>query len=212
MAKISKQDRVWARTPTDLEYKYSFTKNLDKSVSASTEAQRAARESSAAASNAYASVTNLENEVNALFTKNHEMTGVLTCKTSAYIPPGDVEIATMEAHISNTVPIPSDKITLYDFDNSGVVDSADLTLAKSFKNDLAAFKAWSGAAKTAVTVTLNLGDPEHILKYTGVNLWGRAVEGHVGINFTSVTNPDTEQRLLSLEERLASLEANLGGE
>ena len=206
MAKIvSKQDRLGARTPTDLEYKYSFNKNISATVNAATEAQRVVRESSAAVSNVSISVDRLAKEVSELFTKNHEMTGVLSCTTSAYIPPGDKEIETITKHLSGTETIPSTSIPLYDFNNNGVIDSEDATLAKSFKNDLSAFKAWRGAVVTTVTIALNLSDAERIIKYTGVNLWGRSVEGYIGINFT-------EERIANLESRLAILETKLGGE
>lgn len=203
MSITSKQDLQGARTPADLERKYSFGKSFAEAQGFSEEARRAAERAEQAA-----------DSFDKVFASDITMTGTLTNTVEGYIPPGDEELTTIDAHILGLELIPDDLIAYYDFNGDGVVDAKDARKAVRYKLGIDDFKEWSGAVTTTITLTIGLADPEKAIRFTGTNMWGREIEGYIGVNFTSVTNPQTEEKIAELETKIAELEdavANLGG-
>lgn len=208
--KISKQDRQGVRTPSDLELKYRFRKNFQDVSGVATKAQSASSAAYSTAQEASKLADGVMKDLETLFSHDITMTGSLKCSASTYIPPGDEEIETIKNHINQTAPIAS--VSLYDFNGDGIVDEADLILAEEYRRDLRPFSLCPAAIPTSIDITIQLSNPERLILFEGFNMWGRWIHKYVGINFTTVTNPDTEQRLSALEERMASLATNLGGE
>lgn len=196
---INKQDRTAARTVTDLERKYSFAKSFAEVAGFAQEARRVAEESAEEA----------KTYVNEVFTKNILLTGKFTNLVEAYLLPGDEEIATMIDHYVGPEIIPAERIYLYDFDGDGVVTQLDIELAERYRHGTEDFANWSGAVKSVVTMTIDLSDPTRAIRFVGTNMWGRAVENYVGIDFTNIVNRDTTRMIESLELRVAALESQL---
>lgn len=196
---INKQDRTAARTVTDLERKYSFAKSFAEVAGFAQEARRVAEESAEEA----------KTYVNEVFTKNILLTGKFTNSVEAYLLPGDEEIATMTDHFVGPETIPAERIPLYDFDGDGVVTTQDILLARRYRNGIEDFANWSGAVKSVVTMTIDLSDPTRAIRFVGTNMWGRAVESYVGIDFTNIVNRDTEDKISDLELRIDALESQL---
>jgi hypothetical protein len=207
MANISKQDRQGARTPADIERKYNFNQSFAQVSGYAAEARRAAEQASQAA-----------DSINDVFTRDIVMTGTFTNTVEAYLIPMDDEIATIQDHCVGTKLIPDERIPLYDFNNDGVVDTRDVFLAIGYQNGNEDFSKWTGAVKSVVTMTIDLSDPAKAIRFTGVNMWGRAVESFYGIDFTTAINRDVKTKLDGLqtgmellEERVAALETQGGG-
>jgi hypothetical protein len=196
---INKQDRTAARTVTDLERKYSFAKSFAEVAGFAQEARRVAEESAEEA----------KTYVSELFTKNILLTGKFTNSVEAYLLPGDEEIATMTDHFVGPEIIPAERIPLYDFDGDGRVTTQDILLARRYRNGIEDFANWSGAVKSVVTMTIDLSDPTRAIRFVGTNMWGRAVESYVGIDFTNIVNRDTEDKISDLELRIDALESQL---
>lgn len=142
-----------------------------------------------------------------MFANNITMTGTFTNTVDGYLPPGEEEINTLQAHILGAVTIPAELLPLYDFNSDGEYDSRDLLRAQRYRMGWQPFSEWDKAVKTPVTMTIDMTDPEKAIRFTGANMWGREVEGYVGVNFTSARCPETEERIKALEDRIAALEA-----
>lgn len=199
MSSISKQDRTAVRTASDLERKYRFGQNFAEVAGFAQEARRVAEESAEEA----------KTYVNEVFTKNILLTGKFTNSVEAYMLPSDEEIATMTNHYVGTKLIPAERIPLYDFNGDGIVSLQDIQMADKYRNGSEDFANWTGAVKSVVTMTIDLSDPAKAIRFTGVNMWGRAVESYVGIDFTNIVNRDTEDKLSGLELRIDALERRM---
>lgn len=199
MSGISKQDRTAARTVTDLERKYSFAKSFAEVAGFAQEARRVAEESAEEA----------KTYVNEVFTKNILLTGKFTNSVEAYMLPDDEEIATMTNHYAGIDTIPAERIPLYDFNGDGIVSLQDIQMVDKYREGLEDFANWSGAVKSVVTMTIDLSDPTRAIRFVGTNMWGRAVESYVGIDFTNIVNRDTEDKISDLELRIDALESQL---
>lgn len=111
-----------------------------------------------------------------LFAQNITMTGTFTTSAEMYLAPGLAERNTIRDDIQNISKIPADKISLYDFDNSGSISITDFVKCTAFIQGTEDFSNWSGAQKSTVTVTINISNPDQAIKISGVNMWGRTVE------------------------------------
>jgi hypothetical protein len=58
-------------------------------------------------------------------------------------------------------------------------------------------------------MTIDLSDPTRAIRFVGTNMWGRAVENYVGIDFTNIVNRATLRRVEGLELRVDALESQL---
>lgn len=192
---ISKQDRQGARTPADLERKYKFGGSFAEAAGFAEDARRAAEQAEQAAS-----------QVSEVFAKDIVFTGTLTNEVEAYLLPGEPEIVKMEDHYAGLVEIPQEQIPLYDFNNDGEITLQDIQIAGWYRSGEADFSAWSGAVKSTVTMTIDLSHPDKAIRFNGINMWGRAVESYLGIDFTTAINRDMDFKLGGLETRIAALE------
>ena len=234
LTKSDKMDMAGARTPADIERKYNFGKTFAEIQGIATDARTAADEAKEAAENA-ANVDH-ETVFNAL-TKNGEvqcmieidgqiyinaayiqsleklfandivMTGTFSNTAEAFIEPDETEVEAIRQHILGNVLIPDALIPSYDFNNDGVVDSIDHLLARKAWTGVSSLASWSGAKKSTVTLTINMKDPNKTIKITGTNMWGRDIESYIGVNFTTIRNSSTEQRIYDLEQRITALES-----
>jgi hypothetical protein len=143
-----------------------------------------------------------------LFAKDIAMSGTFSHTAEVFIEPDEIEVEVIRQHVLGIVLIPDELIPLYDFNNDGVVDSIDQLLARKAWTGVpgCSLSNWSGAKKSVVTLTINLKDPNKIIKITGKNMWGRDIESYIGVNFTSIRNSSAEQRLYDLEQRIIALE------
>ena len=199
MSGVSKQDRTAVRTPSDLERKYRFGQNFAEVAGFAQEARRVAEESAKEA----------KTYVNEVFTKNILLTGTFTNSVEAYMLPSDEEIETMTNHYAGIELIPAERIPLYDFNGDGIVSLQDIQMVDKYRLGIEDFANWSGAVKSVVTMTIDLSDPTKAIRFVGMNMWGRAVESYVGIDFTNIVNPATTRRIESLELRVDALESQL---
>ncbi|MBQ4572137.1 MAG: hypothetical protein IJA80_02520 [Clostridia bacterium] len=103
-------------------------------------------------------------------------TNKFTSTVQMFLEPGDEEISVMGKHVAGTQIIPSSKLSLYDFNNSGTVTAVDVRMAEQAKGGLISLADWSGAKKSNVTVTIDMATPEKVVGISGVNMWGRTVE------------------------------------
>lgn len=240
MDKVSKMDLHGVRTATDIERKYNFGKSFAEVTGIATDARNLAEqavhfEENLTQEEIFNRLTNngeahgifkddegqiyingayIKN-VAALFVHDILMTGTFTNTAEAYFVPGEEEMATLQAHILGQIVIPDELIPKYDFNGDGVLTSQDLRQARAYQLGLESFQEWVGAVATTATITIDMTNPERAIHFTGKNMWGRDVDGYVGVNFTSARCPETEQRIDDLEQRIAALEAaqtNLGGD
>ena len=128
-----------------------------------------------------------------LFAKDINMSGTFTHTVDAFLYPGEPELKALRDALRVSFPAPYDP--LLDFNSDGVLDAVDLTICQKAVMGLYDLSTWSGAVKKPVTMTINLANSEKAILFSGVNMWGRDVESYVGVNFTSIKNPDTEQKL-----------------
>lgn len=198
MVKISKQDRQGARTPADLEIKYSLGKSFAEAQGYATAARRAAEQAEQAANN-----------IGNVFATDIVMTGTLTNTVEAYLLPGEEEVEVMQRHYNGTLEIPADLIHLYDFNNDGKVSLVDIQQAERYRYGLDDFSSWSGAVKSVVTMTIDLSDPAKAIRFAGVNMWGRTVESYLGIDFTTALNLNTDMKISGLDIRISTLEEKI---
>ena len=226
-----KMDLHGARTAADIERKYNFGKSFAEVTGIATDARILAEQAAALDENLtqdeiFKRLTNngqahgiFKDEngdiyINAayivalseMFANNITMTGTFTNTANAYVVPGEEELATLQAHIIGVVTIPDELKPLYDFNGDGVLDSQDLRKARLYQLGLESFAEWPSAIATPVTMTIDMTNPEKAIHFTVTNMWGREVDGYLGINFTSARNPETEERIDALEARIAALE------
>ena len=232
LTKSEKMDMAGARTPADIERKYNFGKSFAELQGVATDARNAAEEAQEAAEKAtdHEAVLNALTKngeiqcmreidgqiyINAayiqslemLFANNIVMSGTFSNTAEVFIEPDETEVETIRQHILGNVPIPNALIPSYDFNNDGVVDSIDHLLARKAWTGVSSLASWSGAKKSTVTLTIDMKDPNKTIKITGKNMWGRNIESYIGVNFTTIRNSSTEQRLYDLEQRIIALES-----
>jgi hypothetical protein len=97
----------------------------------------------------------------------------------------------------------------YDFNGDGVINDADVRIAKVLQTGITPMRDWTLARKTPVTMTIDLTDPDKAIHFTGTNVWGEVVEGYWGINSTSSRCPATEKRIDEQGEKIKSLQNNI---
>lgn len=191
----SKQDRQSVRTAAELAQRYNFKQSFSAVAGYANEARRAAEQAESAAQS-----------ISRLFAGDIVMTGKLTNTVETYLLPGEEEIATMQNHFAGIEEIPAERIPLYDFNNDGIVSTLDIMLAIGYRQGTEDFSQWSGAVKSVVTMTIDLTDPSKAIRFSGLNMWGRAVESYLGIDFTTAVNQKTEDKISDVDNRLAFLE------
>jgi hypothetical protein len=191
---MSKQDRQGARTISEFQQRYSLGKTFAQTLGIAEEARILAEETKENIDGV------VEDSLKDLLAGNIDMAGKLTNTAEVFIEPDEAEIDTIYAHYYGQVTIPTELLSLYDFNNDGVVDGTDAALARLACSGKQSLATWSGAKKTPVTLTIDMSNPEKIIHITGKNMWGREVSKYIGANFTSVKNPEVEERLSALED------------
>lgn len=181
---IKKQDIAAPRTVQDMERRYKFGKTFAETMGLAKEASQTAERA--------------EETLDSLFAKDIFMTGKFENLSQAFFEPGDEEFNTIQNHILKKELIPAERIHLYDFNSDGVVSLTDLAKAQAAMLGKESLATWTGAVKTAVKLTIDLSNPDKMIKIAGENMWGRAVESYIGINSTSIKRPETEQRIEAL--------------
>lgn len=221
----AKQDGVSPRTPTDLERKYNWGQRFAEVIGIATDAQEKAEEVKSSVKDFDENLTSeeilnrLTNDgalqglfrgedgelyINAkyikaleeLFANDIKMTGKFTHTAKVFIEPGRAEMEKLQKHVLRTEIIPVSDFPLYDFNNDGDITISDMACAQMAElgiKPLADY--WSGAVKTDITVTLDMSNPAKFIHITGKNMWGGDVDKYIGINFTNIKNPETEQKL-----------------
>ena len=220
----NKMDRQGSRTPADVERRYNFGKTFAEINGIATDARTSAEIAQKAAAEAtnnlsHENIFNLltnNGAVQGVFEKDGQIyinaeyvvfgelngkdiafTGKLTNTTEAYLEPGAEEVETIQQHILGNVAIQSGIIYRYDFNGDGVVDAVDLAMAYKASVGEASIADYENfaAVKSVVTMKMDLTNPQKAIRFTATNMWNRAVDAYVGVNFTSVKNPETEKRL-----------------
>lgn len=204
----SKQDRQGARTPADLERKYRFGKTFGEMYEISTGAKREAEKASESVDELdksldqreiYMRLTDNEkiqgifmengdlyinakyiSNVDELFAKNITMTGKFTTTAEVFLEPGDPELEAMRKHVTQTELLPN--ALLYDFNNDGVVDAIDIAIVRKAITGEYDLSTWSGAKKSAVSITIDISNPQKAIRITGINMWGREIDHYFGAN------------------------------
>ena len=243
---ISKQDLCGARTAADIERKYNFGKSFSEVMGFAEQAQRSAEAAQSAVKTLNENLSqeeifnrltnNGEAEgifrgddgeiyINAeyivslskMFAKDIVITGTFSCEAQCYLPPDDDVIKTINAHIdSGGTIIPSELIHLYDFNDDGEITYDDVVVARQMQSGAFPMELWRGSVSTPTHITISLKQPERFIYFYGTNMWGRYVDGYIGVNNTSVRCPATEARiddvdnsLYLMSHRLDELEARI---
>jgi hypothetical protein len=126
-------------------------------------------------------LSNLINVAN-LFAQNITMTGTFVNTTDAFLEPNQEVLNTINNHLLGISMIPSNRIPLYDFNNSGTITISDLTLCHEAVIGKSSLAGWSGAKRTPVTVTINLSNPARAIVLSGTDMWGGARETVIGVD------------------------------
>lgn len=161
---MSKQDRQGVRTAQDLERKYKFG-----------EYEKLIKELRSAIAKAEKTIAEMKAYTKSNMNSDKE-SEIFTTTVSIFLEPGDEELQVTGNHVNGSETIPDDKISLYDFDNNGIVDINDHILCGFAGDGLISLANWSGAEKSEVTVTIDMSSPENIVSAKGTNMWGREVE------------------------------------
>lgn len=225
----NKMDRQGVRTASQLEQKYQFGKSFAEVMGIAKDAQEAADKAASNVSKLDENLTaeeifnrltnngtsqglyrdeNGELYINAefiksldqLFAKDINMSGKFTYTAEVFIEPSATEVETIENHLKGLPPIYTDRIPLYDFDSDGEITTRDLANARIASLGLGSLANWSGAKKSKVTMTIDFSNPQKLIQITGTDMWGKDIDSYIGINFTSIRNPKTEQKLNELSE------------
>lgn len=198
-----KQDGHAARTAAELEQKYNFGKTFAEVIGLATDARNTAEEVKSTLEGMGAE------EIFNLLTDNGTAQGLfrdengnyyfngeyikslnITVKDSVYVAPGEEEIETVKNHLSGQSTIPSAKQALYDVNGDGDITLSDMANLRLASMGLLSVSKFSNAVKTDVEVTLNLKDPEKILRIKGTNMWGRSFNNYIGVNGSNIKNTD----------------------
>jgi len=225
----AKMDGVHTRTPQQLEQKLDLGKRFAEVMGIATDARDAAEEAQKAVDNLDEELTaeevynRLTNNgqlqglyrdqngnllVNAeyiyalekLFAKDITMSGTFTHKAMVFLEPGIEEVEKIQRHIVGAEIIPIYDFPLYDYNGDGKLSLVDMTAFSQATYGQRSLADWSGAVKTEVTLTIDMSNPDKFIRITGKNMWGRDIDQYVGVNFTNIKNPDTEQRLEKLSK------------
>lgn len=145
--------------------------------------------------------------VSSLFAENITMTGTFTNTTEAFFEPNDTVLNTINQYLLEQITIPQNKIWLYDFNEDGHVDIADLVQCQSaILGTRPLWGNWSKAEKTQVTCTINLSNAEQAIILSGVDMWGNTRQTVVGIDPNSASFVTKDQ--YSLMKDYITREAN----
>ncbi len=219
---MSKQDRQGVRTATGLEQKYNFGQSFAEINGIATDARDLVEnleekfEKNMTAEQIFNVLTNnganqglyrdgdgeiyinakFIKSVDAIFTKDINLSGTFTYKTTTFLEPEKEEINTLKKHILQISTIPSNKISLYDIDGSGDIDIGDVARFKKAALGMESLADWSGAVKTEVTMTINLKDPNKLIRIQGKNMWGRTIDRYVGVGFTNIRQIDVQDYII----------------
>lgn len=173
-----------------------------------------------------------------LYAKNAEITGKVTASSGdigdwtikdgclysegeVYLNPGQEEFNTIKNHILGSSYIPSNKLSLYDFNGDGSVTITDLVQCKEIILGTRDFSSCSNKGITKVAIKINPSDPVKTICISGTNIWGRKVEVFLGANidkstvatkaFVDVSIYDLiENRISPLDTKTNSLEGRIG--
>lgn len=213
----SKQDLQGARTVAQLEQKYNYDKRFAEIMGVATGARKMAEEVENRFNETMTSeeIFNIltdngkthglfrgedgELYVNAqyivaleyLFAKDIEMSGKFTYKMMTFLEPEQAEIDTIQKHVLGIATIPASKISLYDFNNDGQVNSLDALAAQKAMLGMISLADWSGAVESEVTLTIDLKNPQKAFRIEGTNMWGRQIDSYMGVRGISVKHTET---------------------
>lgn len=197
-----KQDGHSARTAAELEQKYNFGKTFAEVIGLATDARNTAEEVKTTldgmgaeeifnllTDNGIAQGLFRDENGNYYFNGEYIKSLNITVKDSVYVGPGE-EIETVRKHLNKTATIPCAKQSLYDTNGDGDISLADMANLRLASMGMLSVSEFPNAVKTEVEVTLNLKNPEKILRITGINMWGRSFENYIGVNGSNIKNTD----------------------
>lgn len=227
-----KQDRTGARTAADIERKYNFNKSFAEVLGVATDARTEAESAKKAVikldesltaeevfnrltnngqlqglykdddGNLFVNATYIKS-IEELFTKDLTMTGTFTNEVEAFIEPGAEEVETVKQILYGSLTLTDDLLALYDSNGDGQITTSDLGNFNMARLGVISLANAPFAKKTPVKLTIDMSNPKKFIHYSGKNMWGREISGYIGINFTSIKNPETEERLENIETDLA---------
>lgn len=203
----AKQDRVSARTATDIERKYNLRKTFAEAVGLAGNAKRTAENAEEAvdeldekldSEEIFNRLTNNgeiqglfrgedgELYVNAefivalekLFAKDITMTGQFESTAETYLPPTYEDCVYLLRHVLLPEDYPLPEG--FDLNGDGIVDLKDALMANSVYQGAFPMKDCPGAVKTEATLRINMSDPEKLIHISGINMWGSYVETFIG--------------------------------
>ncbi len=108
--------------------------------------------------------------------------------SDAYIDPSSVEINKIRNSINGSYTLTTQEKTASDLNADGSVTIKDLLLAQKISFGVQNYSDCAGAKKSSVTVEINPKDSKKLIKLSGTNAWGRALEQYFGINGIKVEN------------------------
>ena len=240
MTKSDKMDRHGARTAANIEQKYNFGKSFAEAVGIAKKAEEVAQKAASSSDELDEKLTSTEifnrltengklqgifkdddgnimingafiQALDKLFAKDINMSGCFTYSTRAFIEPGTEEIETLQAHLQGNITIPTELQPLYDTNNDGQITLADMSNMRLAQMGLYSLAAWAGEShKSDITLTIDLKNPEKVIRISGKNMWGRTIDSYIGVNFTSIRNPSTEQKLDQISQEITKIKNHLG--
>lgn len=154
-------------------------------------------------------------DIDKLFANNIDMKGTFTHTVKTFIYPGKRELEILRQQFLLNVSMPYSP--LFDFNDDGELDGIDLLICHKatmgIEETLEELSAWAKkhGYETDVTMTINLSNPDKAITFTGENIWGDKIDSYIGINFTNIKNPETEQKLSTLNGKFPSLHNSFGG-
>lgn len=125
--------------------------------------------------------------ISALFAKDITMSGQFTNTAEIFLSPGEEEVETIRKHLFGIEYIPEERLPLYDFDSNGTIDEMDYVYAKRASIGAYSLDDWTGAVKTTVTITMNMSNPDKLIRIHGTNMWGRAIDTFISANAVKST-------------------------
>lgn len=123
-----------------------------------------------------------------LFAQDITMTGTFVNTTDAFLEPNMEVLNRINSHLLRIDPIPTDQISLYDFDNDGEISITDLVQCRAaILGTRPLWGKFDGAIKTPVTCTINMSNPSRALVISGTDMWGNYRESIVGVDPNTAT-------------------------
>lgn len=133
------------------------------------------------------SAINMQPDNIKISTKNLDISGKVTLTGKAFIKPGKEEALKALRHSVGLEILPNDEWQKYDFDSDGEVTYLDgmQALQEASGQNVISWDNWSMKQESDIELTVNLRDPDNLVRVSGTNMWGRDITRVFSINFSS---------------------------